>query len=70
MFELEAFELYNPDHMFSEIPPKGDDDRGFNNLFEFLMNDQWHIITVSDMNGIIDKIEAAICVEWHQVRGL
>jgi hypothetical protein len=70
VFELEAYDLYTPDHDFSEIPPKGQDGRGFNNLFEFLLNDQWHIITVSDMNGIIDKIEASICVEWHQVRGL
>jgi len=67
IFELPGIELANPGHKFDEIPPKTPKGKGFNNLFEFLMNEQWFIVTVSDMNGIIDKIEAAICVEWHQV---
>jgi len=69
IFELSGLELANPDHNYTEIPPKFRG-KGFPNLFEFIINEQWFIVTVSDMNGIIDKIEASISIEWHQVRGL
>lgn len=70
IFEMEPIQLANPDHGFQEIPqltPKG---KGYRNVFEFLMWEQWSIVTHSDMMAVMDKIEAAISIEWHMHRGL
>lgn len=70
IFELKGLDLVNPDVDYPELKGKGKDKLQFNNLFEFLIHDEWYICTVSDMNSIIDKIESAISIEWHMVRGL
>ena len=53
----------------TEIPLKTNNGKGFSNMFEFLFFDQWNIVSWSDMGGIIDKLESAVSVEWHMVRG-
>ena len=70
IFELDPLELANPDHKFDEIPKPTKRGKGFRNLFEFLMNEQWGIVSYSDMLGIMDKIESSISIEWHMCRGL
>ena len=70
VFEMEPEELMSkgPEE-YPDIPAKKGQ-KGFDNLIEFLLFPQWELITASDMNNIIDKIESSISIEWHIYRGL
>ena len=70
IFELNPLDLASPDHKFDEIPRPSNRGKGYRNLFEFLMSEQWGIVSYSDMLAIMDKIESAISIEWHMCRGL
>ena len=71
VFEMSGMDLVNNEIDYPELQARGKGKNwGFNNIFEFLLCDDWSIVTMSDMNSIIDKIEAAISLEWHMVRGL
>lgn len=71
VFDLPHQALMSPDHGYPEIPPKKESSgKGFANVFEFLMAEQWNIVTVSEMRLLMDKLESSISLEWHLLRGL